>query len=98
MKKSEAHLNQSQLKIMKVISKGLYAFSIILFVNALSREKMFIYLLFTLVAASLFGSGTELFGAKRRIVFGAHSVILGISILAIWFFFKTGVVLTTIYY
>jgi len=98
MKKSEAHSNQSQLNIMKGISKGLYVFSIILFVNALSREKMFVYLLFTLVAASLFGSGTELFGAKRRIVFGAHSVILLISILVIWFFFKTGVVLTTIYY
>ena len=90
MEKSKAHLNQSQLKIMKVISKGLYAFSLILFFYALSREKMFVYLLFTLVAASLLGSATELLGAKRRIVFGAQSVILGISLLAIWFFSRQG--------
>ena len=98
MKKSEAHSNQSQLNIMKGISKGLYVFSIILFVNALSREKMFVYLLFTLVAASLLGSASELIGAKRRMFFGAHVIILVISLLVIWFFFKTGVVLTTIYY
>lgn len=98
MKKREEYFNFNKSSIIKRISKMVYTISLVLLIVITVKEELIIYLFGTLVIASILRIIAELLSEKRLGILFAHGGICLFSIMIIWFFLKTGVVITTIYY